>query len=51
VGAVRSPAAVDVQCDAAVLRVALADGREISAPMQWFPAYATRRPINARIGD
>jgi Protein of unknown function (DUF2442) len=32
-----SPAAVDVHCDAATLRVVLADGREISAPMDWFP--------------
>jgi hypothetical protein len=33
-----------VQCDAAVLRVALADGREISAPMQWLPRLRDATP-------
>jgi len=32
-----TPAAVDVRCDADVSRLTLADGREISAPMEWFP--------------
>lgn len=32
-----SAAATDVHCDDAVLRVTLADGREISAPLEWFP--------------
>jgi hypothetical protein len=31
------PAAIDVRREAAVLRVTLADGREISATMEWFP--------------
>jgi hypothetical protein len=38
------PAAIDVQCDVAVLRVTLADGREISAPMEWFPRLRDATP-------
>ncbi len=33
-----------MQCDAAVLRVALADGREISAPMEWLPRLRDATP-------
>jgi hypothetical protein len=29
--------AVDVQIDASLLRVILADGRELAAPLEWFP--------------
>jgi hypothetical protein len=29
--------AVDVQTDASLLRVTLADGRELAAPLEWFP--------------
>jgi hypothetical protein len=39
-----SPAAIDVQCDAATLRVRLADGREISAPIDWFPRLREASP-------
>jgi len=38
------PAAIDVQCDVAVLRVTLADGREISAPLEWFPRLRDATP-------
>jgi len=31
------PTAVDVQIDGALLRVILADGRELAAPLEWFP--------------
>lgn len=31
------PLAVDVVFDTDVLQVALADGREISVPLKWFP--------------
>ena len=31
------PLAVDVSCTSDSLRVVLADGREISAPLVWFP--------------
>ncbi|MBI1854004.1 MAG: DUF2442 domain-containing protein [Planctomycetes bacterium] len=31
------PLAVDVRCTRDCLRVALADGREISVPVAWFP--------------
>ena len=29
--------AVDAQCDDNMLHVRLSDGREISAPLEWFP--------------
>lgn len=29
--------AVDVHTDEALLRVTLADGRELAAPLEWFP--------------
>ena len=31
------PTAVDVQADDTLLRVVLADGRELAAPLEWFP--------------
>ena len=31
------PAAVDVEVTDALLRVTLADGREVAAPLEWFP--------------
>jgi hypothetical protein len=31
------PLAVDVNCTEDLLRVVLADGREVSAPLAWFP--------------
>ena len=31
------PTAVAVQCDDLLLRVTLADGRELAAPLEWFP--------------
>jgi hypothetical protein len=31
------PTAVDVQIDGALLRVILADGRELATPLEWFP--------------
>jgi hypothetical protein len=31
------PRAVEVQCTADVLRVRLADGRELTVPLAWFP--------------
>lgn len=31
------PTAVDVQSDGTLLRVTLADGRELAAPLEWFP--------------
>ncbi len=38
---VLQPLAVHVQCDDNVLRVALADGREIAVPLVWFPRLLT----------
>ena len=31
------PLAVDVACSSDVLQVSLADGREISVPLSWYP--------------
>jgi hypothetical protein len=39
-----TPAAVAVHCEPFVLRVALADGREISAPTEWFPRLRDATP-------
>ena len=36
--------AVDVSTDAETLRVVLADGRELSAPLMWFPRLFTATP-------
>jgi hypothetical protein len=36
--------AVDVTVDSVLLRVALADGREIAAPIEWFPRLRDATP-------
>ena len=38
------PLAVDVSCTDDSLRVVLADGREISAPLVWFPRLQKATP-------
>jgi hypothetical protein len=38
------PLAVDVSCTDHSLRVVLADGREISAPLIWFPRLQKATP-------
>jgi hypothetical protein len=38
------PLAVDVTCTDDALRVTLADGREISAPLVWFPRLLKATP-------
>ncbi len=38
------PLAVDVTCTHDALRVVLADGREISAPLVWFPRLQKATP-------
>lgn len=38
------PTAVDVQADEALLRVMLADGRELAAPLEWFPRLRDATP-------
>ena len=38
------PLAVEVSCTVDTLRVALADGREISAPLVWFPRLQKATP-------
>lgn len=38
------PLAVDVTCTEDALRVTLADGREISAPLVWFPRLLKADP-------
>lgn len=36
--------AVDVRFDDALLRVTLADGRELAAPLEWFPRLRDASP-------
>ena len=38
------PVAVDVTVTNAALRVVLADGREVSAPLDWFPRLRDAAP-------
>lgn len=38
------PTAVDVLADEALLRVTLADGRELAAPLEWFPRLRDATP-------
>ena len=38
------PLAVDITCNDDSLRVVLADGREISAPLVWFPRLRDATP-------
>ena len=42
------PTAVDVQTDDALLRVTLADGRELAAPLEWFPRLRDATPDQRR---
>lgn len=36
--------AIDVAVDSCSLRVSLADGREVSAPLEWFPRLRDATP-------
>ena len=38
------PIAVDIACSSTALRVILADGREISVPLLWFPRLMKATP-------
>ena len=38
------PVAIDVRFGEATIHVALADGREISAPLEWFPRLRDALP-------
>ena len=38
------PLAVDVACNGEMLQVALADGREISVPLEWYPRLSNATP-------
>lgn len=42
------PAAIDVEIEDAAIRIALADGREISAPLEWFPRLRDATPEQRR---
>ena len=42
------PRAVDVTITPEALRVRLADGREVSAPLEWFPRLRDARPEERR---
>lgn len=39
------PKAVSVEVSDAALRIALSDGRELSAPLAWFPRLAHAMPV------
>ena len=38
------PLAVDVSCNSDKLQVALADGRQISVPLEWYPRLLDATP-------
>jgi len=38
------PLAVDVACNSDAIQVALADGREISVPLEWYPRLLDASP-------
>jgi hypothetical protein len=42
------PRAVDASCTDEALRVRLADGREISVPLEWFPRLRDASPAERR---
>jgi hypothetical protein len=42
------PTAVDVQSDDVLLRVTLADGRELAVPLEWFPRLRDATPDQRR---
>jgi len=42
------PTAVDVQADDTLLRVSLADGRELAAPLEWFPRLRDASPAQRK---
>jgi hypothetical protein len=44
VRALVSAVAVDVRFDAELLRIALADGRELAVPIEWFPRLRDATP-------
>ncbi len=41
---VLSPVAVDVVCDDTAMRVTLADGRELTVSLAWFPRLLAAKP-------
>jgi len=43
------PTAIDVETTDAALRIALADGREVTAPLEWFPRLSDATPEQSRI--
>jgi hypothetical protein len=42
------PSAIDVDVSDALLRVTLADGREVAAPLAWFPRLRDATPEQRR---
>ena len=38
------PLAVDVACNSDMLQVVLADGREVSVPLEWYPKLLDATP-------
>ena len=48
IGSGSKAAAVEVVFDAAMMRVRLLDGREISVPLEWFPKLRDATPAQRR---
>ena len=38
------PLAIDVSCNSDVIQVSLADGREVSVPLEWYPRLLDASP-------
>jgi len=45
---IREPLATEVEVTESALRLVLADGREISAPLAWFPRLLRATPAERR---
>jgi len=43
-----SPDAIDVETTDSLLRIVLADGRELAAPLEWFPRLRDATPEQRR---
>jgi hypothetical protein len=42
------PTAIDVEVSGSLLRVVLADGREVAAPLEWFPRLRDATAVERR---
>ncbi len=42
------PTAIDVKTDDSLLHIVMADGRELSVPLEWFPRLRDATPVQRR---